>query len=170
MIRDPRVGPVDMSVDRRTKRRVVGQLPTQGWDWEDKTGKKKKTNKKREKEAVSGFLRSELGTHCRRGGAGSHGGVLGLISGVGSGNRGPAPWGIRVQGAERAQERPLSKPREALAHSLCHPALTVDPLGPWPCPQALDLATGPPSASLVATLCPLEAEASREPSKRDPQP
>ena len=90
MIRDPRVGPVDVSMDRRTKRRVVGQLPTQGWGWEDKTQKKKK-NKKREKEAVSGFLRSELGTHCRRGGAGSHGGVLGLISGAGSGNRGPAP-------------------------------------------------------------------------------
>ena len=62
-----------------------------GLGWEDKTEKKKKKNKKREKEAVSGFLRSELGTHCRRGGAGSHGGVLGLISGAGSGNRGPAP-------------------------------------------------------------------------------
>lgn len=46
MIRDPRVGPVDVSVDRRTKRRVVGQLPTQGWGWEDKTEKKKKKTRK----------------------------------------------------------------------------------------------------------------------------
>lgn len=52
--------------------------------------KKKKKKKKREKEAVSGFLRSELGTHCRRGGAGSHGEVLVLISGAGSGNHRPA--------------------------------------------------------------------------------
>lgn len=55
MIRDPRVGPVDMSVDRRTKRRVVGQLPTQGWDWEDKTGKKKKkqTRKGKRKQCLA---------------------------------------------------------------------------------------------------------------------
>lgn len=46
MIRDPRVGPVDVSMDRRTKRRVVGQLPTQGWGWEDKTEKKKKKQEK----------------------------------------------------------------------------------------------------------------------------
>lgn len=45
MIRDPRVGPVDVRVDRRTKRRVVGRLPAQGWGWEDKTGKKKKEEK-----------------------------------------------------------------------------------------------------------------------------
>lgn len=46
MIRDPRVGPVDVRVDRWTKRRVVGWLPTQGWGWEDKTGKKKKKEEK----------------------------------------------------------------------------------------------------------------------------
>ena len=56
MIRDPRVGPVDMSVDRRTKRRVVGQLPTQGWDWEDKTGKKKKKNKQEKGKGSSVWL------------------------------------------------------------------------------------------------------------------
>lgn len=45
MIGDPRVGPVDIRVDKRTKRQVVGQLPTQDWGWEDKTGKKKKKGK-----------------------------------------------------------------------------------------------------------------------------
>lgn len=54
---------MDMRADRRTKRRVVGRLPTQGWGWEDKTGKKKK----REKEAACSFLWSELGTWEGRG-------------------------------------------------------------------------------------------------------
>ena len=79
-----------------------------------------------------------------------------------------SPWGVRSQGAERAQERPPSKPREALAPSLCHPVLAADPLGPWPRPQALGPATGSLPASLVATLCPLEAGACREPFKCDP--
>ena len=98
MIRDPRVGPVDVRVDRRTKRRVVGRLPAQGWGWEDKTGKKKK--KKREKEAVSGFLRSEPGTHCRRGGAGSHGGFLVSFQELGLGTAGQ-PLGSQGTGGRK---------------------------------------------------------------------
>lgn len=53
MIRDPRVGPVDIRANRRTKRWVVGRLPTQGWGWEDKTGRKKKKRKGKRKQCVA---------------------------------------------------------------------------------------------------------------------
>lgn len=113
VIGDPRVGPVDIRVDKRTKRQVVGQLPTQDWGWEDKTGKKKK---KKEKEAACGFLWSELGTYSRRGGAGSHGGVLGLTSGGGLGTMGQSLGGqdpARQKGPERGPCLSLEKLRFA---------------------------------------------------------
>lgn len=138
MIRDPRVGPVDIRANKRTKRWVVGRLPTQGWGWEDKTGRKKK-KKKREEEAVCGFLWSELGTHSRSGGPESHRGVLSLTSGGGLGTMGQSlgGWRSRHSPAERAWERPLSRPREAQVQ-WGHPApqWTHVEVGPQPFPAS----------------------------------
>lgn len=89
--------------DRRTKRRVVGRLPTQGWGWEDKRGKKRKKKKKREKEAVCSFLWSELG--LRRGGAGAMELFLGFTSGGAPGARGQS-LGAGDSAAGKTWEKP----------------------------------------------------------------
>ena len=94
MIGDPRVGPMDIRADGRTKRQVVGWLPTHGW------AGRAKQEKKREKEAVCGFLWLQLGTRVSPGGKG--------LGAVGEGWRRPSG-----DPAERAWARPLSGSREA---------------------------------------------------------
>lgn len=79
-------------------------------------------------------------------------GILGLISGAGFGN-GPAPGVQEAQRPEGAQERPLSKPREALAPSLCHAARQKTPWVPGHIPS-LGPCPGPPSASLSGHTMP----------------
>lgn len=56
--------------------------------------------KKKEKEAVCGFLWPELGIHSRRGGPGSHGGSLGPTSEGGLGNKGQS-LGVRAESSRK---------------------------------------------------------------------